>query len=127
MKQIKKLKDTRESRIAMAKNKQKEMQKEIESLKQENENLIAQGAKVSEDVNQRKEIYNMMHGKKEGEQEEVVDEKNKNKRKELPGDDLNDNQGYKKAMYVRALISGRLLPTDDCLIRPRSLHRNSSC
>jgi len=71
------------------------MRKEIDYLKQENNELKLQGAKLQETVKQRKDIFKMMQGKhndEDDDEERFQDDKNK----DLGFGDRNPS--YKKAM-----------------------------
>ena len=106
-KQIKALKDTRDKRIKDIEIKKKNIRREIESIKNQNETLNIEGTKLNESVQQREKIYNMMNGKKEPDDKEgeLAEEgsgglKDPTKKEPKKQDDKKNEQAYKKAMYV---------------------------
>jgi hypothetical protein len=98
-KQIEKLISSTEKSVSSFKKKELKMRKEINFISQENENLLFQGGILQESVSQRQEIFNMVFGKANGEDQATADQMGSSKQKF-------DDKAFKK---TQELIQNRKL------------------
>ena len=92
MDQKKELKEATKKRVEMYQNKEIEMKRDIEMLKQENKQLKLQGANLQRTVTQREEIHELMKGKNNMQRKTEIEDLNS---KEA---NFKNNPAYKRAM-----------------------------